>query len=421
MLAGACASADYTSGSFACGSAGQCPDGFTCHDQDDKCYVNGTIFPADAAVPDACQPESDMAFCAARGKNCEMVSGTDNCGATRNVSCGACSGTTPTCAANVCIPPVCGNDFTATGTPVTSASIAGVQDALLGASADGKSILFLRATATCVGSGSTLYIGDDPTGSLNYTNQSISAVANLATFEKTEETMTLTAEGLTVIGAITGGGLRSSTRSAAGAVDFGAPSETMFSTIDANLPTGAVLSWPLMTADGLAFYYRVDGATPSAADGIYEALRTSTASPFALGVLMPAAVQAFTAISGMSTDRLTVFVTVGFGTSIMTRESLNDPFSAPAPAPTAAPGATYHRVVPGSPAARSCSAPAEPRRLFEREHLAAGPSPNAIGAGSLRGRRLIRADAPTAALSTGAGGCRVRSSRSRRKFERRWR
>jgi hypothetical protein len=52
-----------------------------------------------------CQPETDAAFCARLGKNCDAVSATDNCGAHRSANCGACSGEM-TCGAggtqNVC-------------------------------------------------------------------------------------------------------------------------------------------------------------------------------------------------------------------------------------------------------------------------------------------------------------------------------
>ena len=56
----------------------------------------------------ACTHQSDAAFCAAQGnKNCGMVSGNDNCGTPRSVDCGSCSGN-QTCGggdpgtANVC-------------------------------------------------------------------------------------------------------------------------------------------------------------------------------------------------------------------------------------------------------------------------------------------------------------------------------
>jgi ricin-type beta-trefoil lectin protein/polysaccharide lyase-like protein len=57
------------------------------------------------SVLSSCTPESNGSFCSRLGKNCGTVSGTDNCGNARTVSCGAC--TAPdTCGgggtANVC-------------------------------------------------------------------------------------------------------------------------------------------------------------------------------------------------------------------------------------------------------------------------------------------------------------------------------
>jgi uncharacterized protein YjbI with pentapeptide repeats len=40
----------------------------------------------------SCTAETDTAFCARWAKNCGSVTGTDNCGTTRTVSCGTCSG-----------------------------------------------------------------------------------------------------------------------------------------------------------------------------------------------------------------------------------------------------------------------------------------------------------------------------------------
>ena len=52
-----------------------------------------------------CVPETDQAYCARLGKSCDVVVSFDNCGASRSVNCGACTGHT-TCGgggiANVC-------------------------------------------------------------------------------------------------------------------------------------------------------------------------------------------------------------------------------------------------------------------------------------------------------------------------------
>ena len=54
----------------------------------------------------SCTPETDAAFCSRLGKNCGMVSGTDNCGAGRTVSsCGTCTSPSTCSASNVCTNP----------------------------------------------------------------------------------------------------------------------------------------------------------------------------------------------------------------------------------------------------------------------------------------------------------------------------
>jgi peptidoglycan/xylan/chitin deacetylase (PgdA/CDA1 family) len=55
---------------------------------------------------EACVPESNATFCARLGKNCGTVSGTDNCGAGRNVSCGSC--VAPETCGGAGTPNVCG-------------------------------------------------------------------------------------------------------------------------------------------------------------------------------------------------------------------------------------------------------------------------------------------------------------------------
>jgi hypothetical protein len=324
-----CFSPDYSNGGFPCGPNGECPSGFVCETSSSKCYSQGTIF-----QPDACVAETDPEFCTRQVKDCDIVSGVDNCGMARVANCGTCADPTPVCAANVCRAPDCGTapSFTSPATVVSSASASGQQDALLGASADGVSVLLLRGTDVtftyCVASptaGRAVLLGDDPTGTQTYTVQDISTVASIASFSKAEESMTLSADGLTIIGVVTAGGFGATTRSAVGQTDFGAVSTADFANL--GLPTGGGLNWPVISADGLAFYFHAAG---SSADGIYEALRASTGVPFSAAQLMPAAVQAYGGMMGMSRDRLTAFLSSGFGTAIMTRLSVSDPFAVPA-------------------------------------------------------------------------------------------
>jgi hypothetical protein len=312
-----------------------------------------TLTTSVAMPPDMmCAPETDTAFCMRLGKSCESFSGSDNCGQPRTVAnCGSCGAPTSACVSNVCSAPVCADAagnfaFPATGTVVASLHVAGVQQALLGISATGNSILFLRGNPQCVPSGSILELGEATGGSMSYTLTNISGLANLVSFTKVEETMTLTADGLTIIGVATGGNkLQSSSRSAVGMTDFGPPNATAFAAINGAIPAGGQIAWPFETADGLAFYFSVNSATTAAQNGIYESVRASTSVPFPAATRMTGAVQTFGAISGISADRMTAFMaTNAFGTGILTRKSLSQPFATPTPAATP-PGAAF-RVVP---------------------------------------------------------------------------
>jgi hypothetical protein len=274
-----------------------------------------------------------------------MFSAMDNCGQPRSADCGVCTGT-DVCDANVCTAPVCGATFQGSpGTTVASLQVTGRQTALAGASTTGQSVLYLQTPVGAVCGAFSLFVADEAVANIPpYVIQSLANVqAVIAGFSKTEETLAISPDGLSIIGASSDGRtIVQSKRSAIGALDFATAAQGDFAAIDAALPASpATTQWPVLSADGLAFYYHVAGATVTAMNGEYEALRTSTTVPFPAGTLMPAAVQAFGGISGMSSDRMTAFVAMGFGTQVMTRSSLAQPFATPATGP----GAAY-RVMP---------------------------------------------------------------------------
>jgi hypothetical protein len=294
--------------------------------------------PADGATPQhdlagadmTCMPESDGDMCQRANASCDPITAVDRCGHTRTVDCGSCSGATPACIAHVCRASVCGTRFSPSGTVVASVSQSGLQEALLGASADGNALLYLRGTPNgCVfDPGARLFLADAvSSGGMDYTSQDITALPNLAVFTKTEETMTLTAGGNTIIGIATAGaGFRVSSRSTAGSVDFGPVSEGPFTLINGQVAGHAALLLPVISSDGLAFYYKVIGST-SLSDGTYESVRTSVSVPFPVATLMPTAVQSRFGITGISADRMTIFVAQGNSTWLMGRGSLLQPFS----------------------------------------------------------------------------------------------
>jgi hypothetical protein len=299
-------------------------------------------------VDTACVPETDTAFCTRVAKTCEMVSDTDNCGQPRSANCGTCTGTNA-CVSNVCKPPVCGATFQgAPGTAVASLVVGppSRQTALTGASTSGQSLLYLQTPVGALCGSFALTVADEAVaGTLPYVAQSLGQVTNLNGFSKGEETLILAPDGLTIIGAAAASPtFLESKRSAIGMTDFSLAAAGDFATLNTGIPASpASVNWPVLSADGLAFYYHVAGATDTAKNGEYEALRTSTAMAFPVGTLMPAAMQTFGGISGMSSDRMTAFMAMGFGTALMTRTSLLQPFSVPTSG--TAPGAAF-RVMP---------------------------------------------------------------------------
>jgi hypothetical protein len=294
-----------------------------------------------------CTAETDMQFCARLAKSCDSFSGMDNCNQPRTANCGTCSGTTPACNANVCVPPQCGTSFASTaGEAVADVNVPGKQSALLGASESGGSVLYLGATSLCVNSGASLIIADEAVaGAPPYALQTIGTLASLAGFQRTEETMTLTADGLTIIGV--GSGARSfltSTRTAVGLTDFSTAEVGPFAFVNAAIPSSpATVSWPVLSHDGLEFTFRAGGASDATMNGIYDSVRAATSTAFPAATKLTGAVQTFDALTGLSSDRLTAFVTVSFGTKILTRASLSDAFSAPA---ISTPPFQAFRVVP---------------------------------------------------------------------------
>jgi len=295
--------------------------------------------PADTA----CVPETDAAFCTRVAKSCEMVADTDNCGQPRTADCGTCTGT-DVCVANVCKAPACGATFQGgSGTTVSSVYV-DRQTALCGASSSGQSILYLQTVANACGSFLLTIADEAVAGTEPYVPHTVPQGPGLNGLSKAEETLVLAPDGLTIIGASTDGhSFLESKRSALGMTDFAIAAAGDFATLNVGIPAGGSLHWPVLSGDGLAFYYHVDSATDASLNGEYEALRTATTMPFPVGTKMPAAVQAFDGITGMSSDRMTAFVTMGFATKIMTRTSLSQPFTL---ATTATPPGSAYRVVP---------------------------------------------------------------------------
>jgi hypothetical protein len=221
--------------------------------------------------------------------------------------------------------------FAASGALIGSANVSGVQNIAAGVTPSGSSILIQRGTSysECT-SGLWLYIADEaPAGSGIYQTLYVYPPAGMDTGY--EENVTLGSDGLTLVGLATNDtGFVVSTRSAIGQSDFGPASVGPYAQIVA---TGSETLWaPVVSPDGLAFYYVVHGDSNASINGIYESVRASTSAPFPPGTRMPAAVQNLAQyVTALTPDRLTIFLeeSTVWGTVALTRATVTDPFTNP--------------------------------------------------------------------------------------------
>lgn len=284
--------------------------------------------------PDAaeCAAETDTAFCARVGATCEDVTGNDNCGTMRAATCGTCSGT-DACVANACKAPVCSALSFPHATLVSALNDPSNQDALAGVSADGNTVLWQRST--CFSTPFELWIADATAGVFAVTDiTGQPALAPLLIAE--ERTLTLTADGLTIIGvSIDHTQFLQTTRAAIGSTAFGPASNADFAALNVTAP--AKLQFPAISSDGLALYFRLTDSP--GLNGLYETVRASKAVPFPAATKMPGPVQNYESIMGIASDRMALFVqNYSFRMAVLTRKSLKDPFAnpnAPDPAPVA--------------------------------------------------------------------------------------
>src|SRR5690349_12155562 len=98
----------------------------------------GQVVPNSTHDANACH-ETDAEFCAAAGKTCESVTGTDSCGQTRTVDCGTCAAGQG-CVVGVCQTPVC-TTFSYTSAVNAGLSRAGLEDVMAAATPDGQVIV----------------------------------------------------------------------------------------------------------------------------------------------------------------------------------------------------------------------------------------------------------------------------------------
>lgn len=282
-----------------------------------------------ATTSTGCEPESDAAFCARLARTCDEVTSTDNCGAGRTAFCGTCP-TPLVCVSNACQAPACTSfDPSATGELIAGLSVSGEQNVPAGVTPSGSTILFQRGVECS--SYASLWIADETTpGSRVYQVQAVAPPANM--WVTHEEAVTLTADGLTIISpTLDFTAFLSSTRPRLGSVDFGPPSMSDFVNLGVTAPQE--LWAPVISADGLAFYYVIVNDPSGSVSGIYESVRASTSVPFPPGQLMPPLIQQVGQyVDALSVDRMTMFLEAAspaFNALVLTRSSLEAPFTNP--------------------------------------------------------------------------------------------
>jgi hypothetical protein len=273
-----------------------------------------------------CVAESDAELCASVANACESHAVTDSCGAQRTVDCGGCSGGQG-CVVGTCRTPVC-TSFDFASAPLPTFARAGMEDSIGAVTPDAQVILYIQSVASC-GAFHLVVADENAPGSGAYTLRDVTpAFAGLG-LHTGQDAHAITADGLTIIArSADGRRLLSTRRSALHQVDFGPASAADFEAINAQAAASAGdLHAPVISADGLELFYSIGGVAPSLG-GIYTSVRASTAVPFPAGAKIPAAMP-YPRVTGVSSDRLTLFVYDAFQGRVLTRNSTRQPFTNP--------------------------------------------------------------------------------------------
>jgi hypothetical protein len=280
----------------------------------------GDRSPADAG----CVLENDQAFCARLGKNCETVTETDSCGALRTANCGSCAAAMG-CVDRVCKTPVC-SSFTYSSVVFSPFSLSGSSDFAIATSAGGESVVYAQSPGPDCAT-STVYVADEITpGSRTYTSRSLTSWLDA----NSVAAQALTGDGLGLI-TLTRDfhTFQLARRSALQLLDFDAPSAIDFKAVNAMLAgTTGNLRGAVISADGLEFCFTIFGAS-AAMDGIYCSTRAATSSRFATGSRLIGVDASYTDVTGISSDRLALFVFKPWAGFVFTRGSTTAEFSNP--------------------------------------------------------------------------------------------
>jgi hypothetical protein len=267
-----------------------------------------------------------MELCASISDACEEHTAIDSCGVQRTVDCGGCTGGRG-CVVGTCKTPVC-TTFSFASAPFSAFTRAGSQDQIVAMTPDGQVFLYLQASSGC--GGFRLIVADETApGSKQFTLRDVTDAFNTLGFFIDGESYTITADGLTIIARSTDRRrLLAAKRSAINRVDFIPALSADLNQLNQQVAASAgFFRAPIISADGLEFFYSFTNATASTSV-IYSSVRASVSVPFPAGALIATAVQ-YPLVTGVSSDRLALFVYDAFAGRVLTRNSTSRQFVNP--------------------------------------------------------------------------------------------
>ncbi len=210
------------------------------------------------------------------------------------------------------------------GATVPGINVVGRQEALLGASGDGETILYLAGPRCALSRlmlarrrGST-FESVDLTDKLD--------LQKVAIFEGC---CTLSADGLTLI--LSTPDHTHFVRSRVVGAEVLPPEGAEFEDLNPGPTAGKPLHYPVLGADGLTLYYRLDDRVADPADsgpldGSYVSVRADLQSRFPPGRRLTGKVKLYEYITGVSSDGLSLFLSADNETYVLVRTSTAEPF-----------------------------------------------------------------------------------------------
>jgi hypothetical protein len=196
--------------------------------------------------------------------------------------------------------------------PIPGIAVPNRQEDLLGATSDGKRILYLAGQEFCMLD--HLYLAER----VGDRYESVDLTPQLATQDVhiREGCCTISRDGRTLLAV---------RKSAPGFVRFpldgtrlGPPDTETAGQIIATIPPHQRIGMPVLSADERELYFMLSG------DGTYRAVRTDRNAPFPAATKLIGRVQTYEYPTGISDDGLTLFMAAEFATRVLVRDTTND-------------------------------------------------------------------------------------------------